>query len=439
MIRPPSKAFAACVVLAACLSVVSCSHAKPAAPEPAAMSGIDLKPDTSGNGEVPGALASASTLPTIDRRLKSVTSLAAHIQYTSTSGITNTRTQVTGTVFVPKGKAPDGGWPVVVYAHPTTGITADCAPSLSPTLLGASEPIAALIKAGYLIVVPDYQGLGLDKERHPYLDSTTVGYNVIDSVRAARRLVPEASDRWLAVGVSQGGQATWAANELAGSYDAGGLNLLGTVSLSPATNISGFADAAAAGTLTKEQQAALPLILSSLANEHSDFNLDDYRRGVVQQRWTSLTSCEGPAIADRAKAIDDISPDDLRPASPQAVETLRGYLQKRGLPQRPTTAPMLVIYGGMDTLTPGSWTDQALQAACGMGDVIDIQFQPDKGHSDIDVTYSFGWINDRFASAPAANSCESFTAARKSTQQSAAPSSEPDYSDSQTEENGGGE
>jgi pimeloyl-ACP methyl ester carboxylesterase len=403
------------------------------------MSGIDLKPDTSGNGEVPGALASASTLPTIDRRLKSVTSLAAHIQYTSTSGITNNRTQVTGTVFVPKGKAPDGGWPVVVYAHPTTGITSDCAPSLSPNLLGASEPIAALTKAGYIIAVPDYQGLGLDKERHPYLDSTTVGYNVIDSVRAVRRLVPDASDRWLAVGVSQGGQAAWAANELAGSYDAGGLKLLGTVSLSPATDINGFADGAASGTLTKEQQAALPLILSSLANEHPDFQLNDYRRGVVEQRWNSLTSCEGPAIADRAKVIDDISADDLRPDSPQAVDTLRAYLQKRGLPQRPATAPMLVIYGGMDTLTPGSWTDQALEAACRMGDVIDIQFQPDKGHSDIDVTYSFGWINDRFAGVPAANSCESFTAARQAIEQSVAPAGESDYIESDTGETGGGE
>jgi pimeloyl-ACP methyl ester carboxylesterase len=403
------------------------------------MSGIDLKPDTSGNGEVPGALASASTLPTIDRRLKSVTSLAAHIQYTSTSGITNNRTQVTGTVFVPKGKAPDGGWPVVVYAHPTTGITSDCAPSLSPNLLGASEPIVALTKAGYIIVVPDYQGLGLDKEHHPYLDSTTVGYNVIDSVRALRRLVPDASDRWLAVGVSQGGQAAWAANELAGSYDAGGLKLLGTVSLSPATDISGFADGAASGTLTKEQQAALPLILSSLANEHPDFRLDDYRRGVVEQRWNSLTSCEGPAIADRAKVIDDISADDLRPDSRQAVDALRGYLQRRGLPQRPTTAPMLVIYGGMDTLTPGIWTDQALEAACGMGDVIDIQFQPDKGHSDIDVSYSFGWINDRFAGVPAANSCESFTAARQAVEQPVAPAGESDYSESDTGETGGGE
>jgi len=446
MIRPPSVASVACLVLAACLTVAGCSQdTKSAPPEPASSVGIDLKPDTTGSGTDPGALSTASTLPTIDRRLKAVTSLAAHIQYTSTSGITDTRTQVTGTVFVPKGKPPDGGWPIVVYAHPTTGISSDCAPSLSPTLLGASTPIAALVKAGYVVSVPDYQGLGLDKERHPYLDSTTVGYNVIDSVRAVRRLVPDASDRWVAVGVSQGGQAAWAANELASTYDAGGLSLLGTVSLSAATDLSGFADLAEAGTLSKEQQAALPLILKSLADEHPDFNLDDYRRGVVSTEWSSLTSCEGPAIADRTTVLDEITPDDLRPSSPEAVSTLRSYLNQRGLPKRPTAAPMLVIYGGMDTLTPGAWTDRALTAACGMGDVIDIQFQPDKGHSDIDVSYAFGWITDRFTGVPAANSCESFIAAQQPpAEESVTTSDETDQTDqtdqttSETDETGAG-
>src|SRR6478735_497936 len=80
-------------------------------------SGIDLKPDTTGAGQLPGALFSATSLPTIDRRLKSETSLAAQIAYTSKSGITGELTEVTGTVFVPAGTAPQGGWPIVVYAH----------------------------------------------------------------------------------------------------------------------------------------------------------------------------------------------------------------------------------------------------------------------------------------------------------------------------------
>jgi hypothetical protein len=48
-----------------------------------------------------------------------------------------------------------------------------------------------------------------------------------------------------------------------------------------------------------------------------------------------------------------------------------------------------------------------------MGDVIDIQTQPDKGHTDIDISSAFGWINDRFRGVPPPNSCLSFEASER--------------------------
>ena len=36
---------------------------------------------------------------------------------------------MSGTLTVPKGKAPKGGWPVIAWAHGTTGIADSCAPS----------------------------------------------------------------------------------------------------------------------------------------------------------------------------------------------------------------------------------------------------------------------------------------------------------------------
>jgi alpha-beta hydrolase superfamily lysophospholipase len=401
----------ACLVLVTGIAVSGCTKDTPAQQqEPSAMTGMHLDADYTGAGQEPGALSNATTLPTIDRRLRAASSLSARIEYTSTSGITGGTEQASGTVFVPLGKPPEGGWPIVAYAHATTGIEPDCAPSLSPTLLKSSTIVTALVKAGFIVTVPDYQGLGLDKTYHPYLDATTAGYNVIDAVRATRKLVPEASNLWVGLGLSQGGQATWAANELAANYN-GGLALLGTVSVSPAADITGLADAAAAGQLTKEQAPALPLILSWLKKAHPELNLDDYRRGIVQDKWDTLLACQGQKAAERDMITDRITADDLRPSTPEAVDTLRGYLQKMSLPQGPTAAPMLVIYGGKDNLVPSPWTDRALTAACGMGDVIDIQAQPDKGHSDTDVSSAFGWINDRFRDVPAPNSCLSFSSA----------------------------
>jgi pimeloyl-ACP methyl ester carboxylesterase len=391
----------ACLILPIALLAPACGHDSPA-PRPQAETGAALNGDFSGTG--PGTLLDARTLPTIDRRLRAGTSIAGRVEYTSTSAITNSETQVTGTVFAPKGTAPEGGWPIVALGHPTSGIETDCAPSLSPSLLGLMPIVTPMVQAGYVVTVPDYQGLGSDQNYHPYLEPTTEGYNLIDAVRAARKLVPETSDRWVAVGISQGAQAAWAANELAATYGAG-LNLLGSVSLAPPINVTFLADLAESGELTKEQESPYLALLAALKNEHPEFNLDDYRRGIVEQNWDLLLQCSARSGAARDAVVAQITEDDLRPNSQAATDTLRGYLQKMSLPQKVAAAPMLVIYGDTDALVPVESTDRALAEACGMGDVIDIQRQPGKGHDDLDMSPALPWIGDRFNRGPVTNSC----------------------------------
>jgi pimeloyl-ACP methyl ester carboxylesterase len=282
-----------------------------------------------------------------------------------------------------------------------------------------------LVEARYLVSLPDYQGLGnvggknpgYDSTYYPYLDSTTAGYNMIDSVRAVRKLVPEASNDWAALGTSEGGQAAWAANELMDN-NGWGLNLVGSASFSPMADINGLADAAESGDLTKGQHLVLQAFLGALKSEYSnEFNLDDYRNAVVREKGDELSACRGPASEQGANVAGQVTPGDLRPATPKAAAALRGYLQKTSLPQGPTQAPMLVIYGGQDSLVPPAWTDNALYRACKMGDVIQIQMQPDKGHIEIDPSTAIGWIGERFKSAAAANDCGSFTATYESARQ----------------------
>jgi hypothetical protein len=66
---------------------------------------------------------------------------------------------------------------------------------------------------------------------------------------------------------------------------------------------------------------------------------------------------------------------------------------------------MLVIYGDKDEFIPAESTDRALADACAMGDVIEIQRQPDKGHSDLDLSPALPWIRDRFNDVRPADSC----------------------------------
>ncbi len=393
----------AILVLLSVLAAAGCGeHGAPAPQQASALSGMALDGDFTGSG--PGTLKSASTLPTIDRRIRAVSWTAARVTYESTSGIDGTPTLVSGTVFSPKGKPPPGGWPIVAFGHGSTGVMAECAPSLSPELLGASTIVALLLKAGYVVTVSDFQGLGLDQTYHPYLDSTTGGFNLIDSVRAARKLVPDTSDRWAAFGGSQGGGAAWAANELAATYGAG-LSLVTSVSLVPAADITGLADAAAAGVLTADQGPMLQWVLVALKNEHLGLNLDDYRRGIVQEKWDVMSACRGAEARERAEVIEQITPDDLRPATPGAADLLRGYLRKMSLPKVGAAAPMLVVYGGRDQLVSQPWTDRALDEACALGDNVTFLLQPDKGHDDIDGAMAFGWIKERFDGVPVENGC----------------------------------
>lgn len=213
-----------------------------------------------------GSLNASETLSDIDPRLAAVSGLAARITYTSTSGINDSDHKVTAAVFAPKGDAPPGGWPMVAFGHRATGIHADCAPSLSPTLLGESVAVTELVTAGYVVAVPDYQGLGLNTTNHPFLDSTTEAYNEIDSMSAIRKLVPDTSDKWLAVGIGQGGQAAWAANELVENHSMG-LNLVGAVSISPTADIEGLADEAAAGTNLPPRRQSRRLSIRSRAEQ----------------------------------------------------------------------------------------------------------------------------------------------------------------------------
>lgn len=388
--------------LALILVAAGCSSDDPAVDPQSVAVGATLSADYSDDG--PGSLESAEELLTVDRRVSAISSIAARVVYTSTSGIDGSTQRVSGTIFAPEGSAPEGGWPIIAYGHGTTGVLNDCGPSTDPELLGSSQIVAALVRSGYVVAVSDYQGLGLDGTYHPYLDARTVGNNLIDSVRAARKLVPGTSTRWASFGGSQGGQAAWAANELARSYGAG-LDMVGSVSLVPAADITGLAVAAADGTLTDDQKPLLQWVLVGLSQAHPELDLDDYRRGIVAEKWDELSACGGVLAADRTSLAAQIGDDDLRPATPEATAVLEGYLREMSLPKSPAAAPMLVIYGGEDTLISQAWTDTAIGAGCAAGDTIQYVLQPNSGHADIDGAAAFGWLGDRFAGTEAVNFC----------------------------------
>ena len=373
------------------------SGSAPDAGSPQPIAGADL----SGSG--PGSLLSASVMTDFGRTTYGRSVRSARVVYRSTSGDDGSPTVVSGTVFTPLGQPPPGGWPVVSLGHGTLGWQEDCGPSLSVSLLGEVETVVGFTKRGYAVAMTDYQGLG-SPGIHPYSDAKTAGLNVIDAVRALRHTFGDVSTRWAALGGSQGGGASWAANEQAATY-APELTLLGAVGLSPAADVTGLVDKAVAGTLTPDQGPVLQGILFSLARLHPDLNLDDYRHGAATKYWDVLSSCAGPDVHERTVAMNALGARDLTPSTPKAADRLRGLLSRWALPQRKLSAPLYVELGAKDTYIDPDWTLAAIKRACALGGSVTWHEDPKAGHGDVDWAAALAWLEDRFQGKPVVNGC----------------------------------
>lgn len=354
-------------------------------------------------GSGPGTLVSAMTMPNLTGALTSLGVRSARVVYRSTEGDTGAPTVVSGTVFVPKGTAPQGGWQVVAFGHGTTGIQQPCAPSLSENLLGQAPVVAGFIKLGFAVAFADYQGLGAEGN-HPYLDARTAGRNIIDAVRALRATFPDISSQFGAFGGSQGGGAVWAADEQVAEY-APELTLVGAVALSPAADMVGLVDKAQRGTLTADQRPLMQWVLESLGRLHPQLNLDDFRHGVAAANWKALSACAGALVHTRAEVAPDIGAFDFAPSSPTAAAALTGLLRDWALPQRPLAAPLSVVYGTSDTYIDPDWTTRAIAGACERGGTVRWRLEEGKGHADIDAADQIAWLVDRFQDKPLANGC----------------------------------
>ncbi|MFX5869843.1 alpha/beta hydrolase, partial [Acinetobacter baumannii] len=85
--------------------------------------------------------------------------------------------QATSLVFTPTTPPPAGGWPIVVWAHGTTGVADACAPSKSALTDSTKDLISKLLAAGYVVVAPDYEGLGT-QGIHPFLNIKSEAYSI---------------------------------------------------------------------------------------------------------------------------------------------------------------------------------------------------------------------------------------------------------------------
>jgi len=131
-------------------------------------------------------------------------------------------------VLFPDEKAPAGGWPVIAWAHDFSGVARQCAPSLTRNLQHGAF-LSMYVNIGYAVVATDYTGLGTSF-RNAFADTLSNALDMIYSLPAARRAVPQLGSRWIAMGTGEGGMAGLGVAEL--EHDLHDPNYLGSIAIS---------------------------------------------------------------------------------------------------------------------------------------------------------------------------------------------------------------
>ncbi|WP_211322503.1 lipase family protein [Paracidovorax anthurii] len=135
---------------------------------------------------------------------------------------------VSGSLYLPSGAMPAGGWPVLAWAHGTVGAADACAPSWQLHRPRDAFYINRWLEQGFAVVATDYQGLG-GPGPHPYQFWEAEGRSVLDSVRAALAAHPGTlANRVVISGQSQGSGAAVGATRIAPTY-APDIQLIATI------------------------------------------------------------------------------------------------------------------------------------------------------------------------------------------------------------------
>lgn len=143
----------------------------------------------------------------------------------------------TAVVYLPKGTAPKGGWPVVAWAHGTVGLGDDCTPSAQPRSQRDSDYLSHWLRRGYAVVGTDYVGLGTPGLMS-YLNGRSEAHSIVDSVKALHELNVPTAKRWAIVGQSQGAGAALNGARYATELSKGsGLDYRGVVATGTPANI----------------------------------------------------------------------------------------------------------------------------------------------------------------------------------------------------------
>lgn len=291
--------------------------------------------------------------------------------------------------------------PVVLWTHGTSGFYPSGAPSAHRSLFYADFVPFALVDAGYVVVAPDYAGLGVGKSwdgkriPHQYLVREAGANDALNALRASWKSFPSRlSKDYVVLGHSQGGAVSWSVSEVLAKKNSGfedaAKHHLGTVVAAPAQNSLSFLP-----------QDFLNWVGKDLDQIYSGFNLSDWLTPHGVARSELLQQIEGSQMASTyllARSDEVIVQPDWN-----KTWAAQWFPQLSNAGKLPFKGPMLVFQGTEDPTAGGyEVTFETVKETCKTQNMKgNLEFLSVSGSGHFPALRSarqtwLSWIEDRF-------------------------------------------
>lgn len=302
--------------------------------------------------------------------------------------------------FTPKSFNGSSSYPLVAWAHGTSGVVRQCAVSNIRNLQYDFRSVFTLANVGYAVVIADYVGLGSD-EPFNYLAYKLHANDVVYAVKAAQSVFSQLSAEWVSFGHSEGGGVAWAIGERQAIDPIPGF--LGTIAAAPPPfPIS---------TTPPVSNSVFTAFLSFTIARLYGLNLTEIFNPVPLQvlRYVqSIGGCNDAGYTSLATfTAEEIYANTSWVASPPAVQFLTDY----AVGGRALGGPMLIIQGQNDTVVGTAGATIGFNLTCqAQGNNVSVEYVNVVGQDHNPSMYAsqrlwLQWIEDRFNGVPTQQGC----------------------------------
>jgi alpha-beta hydrolase superfamily lysophospholipase len=318
---------------------------------------------------------------------------------------------VSGTLAIPAGTPPAGGWPVITWTHGTTGLAAACMPSLD-TPQGPQHDFLTIqqtlldgyVSRGYAVVATDYQGLGTPGMQ-PFLQGVAEGRGALDIISAAREIEPAIGTRYVSMGHSQGGHAALFTAAIGSAY-APELQLLASVAFAPASHIGETITSMTRASTGSLRLSYAMYVLQSFASNHPDVDLSKILSAQALKRLPETLQACITATASSGYWSTAIPGEQFVPgADLSPILKIAASNEPDGLH---IEVPTFIAQGTSDDTVVPAWTDEVANALCKNGTPLFYATLPGADHEQV-VAGAAGqaraWIETAFARGALQSNC----------------------------------